>query len=162
MLQRFDSILASAPQLNHVEFASPGSQKVALGAPVTELITLYTPDRSSALENGAQKLAEVLNKDAPGFLAAASGWVVEEVEHEKLDGGKGRAYFMAIGWRSVEDHLAYRETESFRENIGLLRDNAKAIEMHHVAFVNAEAGGVPRPDDDPRIGTVSGKEQSQM
>ena len=162
MLQRFDSILDGAPQLNHVEFPSPGAQKVALGAPVTELVTLFAPDKSSALDSDVQKFVEVLNRDAKGFLAVASGWVVEEVKHEKLAPSDGRAYFMAIGWGSIEEHMAYRATDSFRNNIGLLRDHATAIEMRHVAFVNAGPGGVPRPDDDPRIGTVSGKEQSQM
>lgn len=158
MVERIKTIADGELNLFHVEFTAAGAQRVALGAPVTELVTIHAQSKNSELTNGAQKFAEVLNKDAQGFLGITSGWSIEDVEHEKLE-GKGKILFLAIGWQSIEAHMAFRETEAFKNNIGLLREGVKASEMHHVKFISPEGAAPPRPDDDPMIGTVSGKEQ---
>ena len=158
MVESIKTLLDGELKLFHVEFSSAQAQRVAFGAPVTELATFHTQSKSTELSENAQKFAEIVAKDANGFVAAASGWSIEDVEHEKLD-GKGKVFFLAVGWDSYDLHMAYRESESFKNNISLLRHGVESVEMHHVKMISPEGSAPPRVDDDPRIGTVSGKEQ---
>lgn len=118
-----------------MEFSSPqGAQKTAFGAPITELLTIYaTPEEAEQVGSDAQEFLESVKRDAKGLVGVDSGWIVEEVEHEKLgEGKKGKAYYAALGWQSLEAHVANRDTQSFKDNIHLLRDNVAGIEVHHV------------------------------
>lgn len=36
------------------------------------------------------------------------------------DGEKGSLFFALIGWGSVGEHVAFRETDGFKENVGLV------------------------------------------
>ena len=84
------------------------------------------------METNTQKFAEVLSKNAEGFLGMTSGWSVEDVEHEKLGAGqKGKIFALALGWESVDAHMKATKTQAFKDNIHLLGE-AKTIEMHHV------------------------------
>jgi hypothetical protein len=78
-----------------------------------------------------------------GFVGAAYGESVEEgvVKYseqgqgiEGTEQGKGKVVVGFIGWESKEKHLAFRETELFRENIGLIRGNNRGAEVFHVKF----------------------------
>jgi heme-degrading monooxygenase HmoA len=89
-----------------------------------------------------ERVRGVLERErADGYLGLAAGVTYEsdvEVEVEG-EGGvqKGYAGVVVIGWESVEKHLAFRETDLFRENIGGLRNGARKIEMYHVQFMEA-------------------------
>jgi hypothetical protein len=63
---------------------------------------------------------------ADGYLGYAVGITHETVEHE---GVKGKAAVLAIGWNSVDAHMAFRETQAFKDNIGLLRSESKKVTM---------------------------------
>lgn len=135
-LSRIQSIMSSGADLTHVDFQpSPSILHNALSAPVTELATFYfdSQPNSDWLANAA-KAADWLRKDAKGFLDIAYGITHETVEYQ---GVKGKAAVIAVGWESKEAHMAFRETGTFKENIGLLRGDSKAIEMHHVALMEA-------------------------
>ena len=105
-------------------------------APVTEVITCYFTSHSSDFETNALKLVDVVQKEAEGFRGSASGWVIEDVEHESFgEGKKGKAWVAVLGWDSVEAHMKFRETEAFKQNIHLLREGPVKMEVHHTKFV---------------------------
>lgn len=127
--------MAGPADIYHVDFQ--GALAKALDAPVTEIATFYCEGEPGAewLSN-AGKAGEWLEREAAasGYLGAAYGVTHEELEYK---GVKGKAAVLAVGWASKEAHMEFRETETFRENIGLLRGEAKAIEMHHVVLMRA-------------------------
>jgi heme-degrading monooxygenase HmoA len=63
-----------------------------------------------------------------GYLGHAYGPVVEEIEKEE-GAGMGKAVVLCIGWESKERHMAFRETESFKENIHFLREGVTGAEL---------------------------------
>lgn len=80
------------------------------------------------------KFGGIVDKAWEGCRGSAGGWVAEELD---LPGGseKGKAYVMLIGWTSVDSHMKYRETQSFKDNIHLLRGakDLKNLAVFHVA-----------------------------
>ncbi len=48
--------------------------------------------------------------------------------------GKGRAYVLALGWDSVDAHMAFRETKEFTDAIVHVREKIKGAAMYHVKF----------------------------
>lgn len=68
-----------------------------------------------------------------GVLGAAFGETVEDdvVKHagQGQDVKGGKAVVLLIGWASKEKHMEFRETETFAENIGLLREKCTGAEM---------------------------------
>lgn len=136
-LQRCATIMAGPVDIVHVDFEPEGELGKALKAPVTEIVTYYCEGEPvKDWKSNAAKASEWLERDAAaaGYLGAAYGITHEEVEYK---GVKGKAAVLAIGWTSKEAHMAFRETQTFKENIGLLRGEAKAIEMHHVVMMQA-------------------------
>jgi quinol monooxygenase YgiN len=139
-LQKFVSIMSGPADIHHVDFQSQEGLKKALAAPMTELATFYCDGKPGDEWLGnAAKAAEWLGREASGaggYVAGASAFGIthEEVEYK---GVKGKAAVIAIGWTSKEAHMSFRETQTFKENIGLLRGDAKAIEMHHVVMMQA-------------------------
>jgi hypothetical protein len=111
-----------------------------MNAPITEVATFYfegaPPD--DAFES-CKKFIE--NCEATNPPQKVYGWAYgtthEEIERE---GVKGKGAMLLIGWDSREDHMAFRELQAFKDNIHLLRQTAKKIEMHHTKFMNHVAG----------------------
>jgi len=138
-IKRISTILSAAASIHHVDFETPAGLTQALSAPVTEFATFYC-DREPIPEwlSNAAKAAQWLESQpaSAGYLGGAYGITHEVVEY---GGVKGRAAVIAIGWTSKEAHMAFRQTETFMENIGLLRGEAKVIEMHHVVVMAALA-----------------------
>jgi len=105
-------------------------------APVIEFVTFFQihPDFPSA----AEKWLKAIGTPAGNF-GYASGETVEEVtKHADIVAGKedskGKGFVFLIGWESVQAHMNFRETETFKSNIGLIRGNHGGPEMFHVAF----------------------------
>ncbi|KAF2088561.1 hypothetical protein K490DRAFT_39840 [Saccharata proteae CBS 121410] len=134
------SILDGGPQLYHVEFQphppKPLSQTIA---PATEVLTMFFPaslstaDQESVTEN-MKKLGSAIEDSKPeGFRGISGGWVVEELDNEKV-GGKAKAFMAVIGWASIDAHMQFRETDEFKSNIYLVRDapHLKDMKMVHV------------------------------
>lgn len=111
-------------QMRHAEFRAP--MTTAAVAPIVEMLTLYFPndvDQTNAditLINFIQTIVD----NAKGFVGYTTGWVAEELEHEKIE-GKARAYTVAIGWESLEAHMVYRDTQTFKDDIMKVRAIAK-------------------------------------
>jgi hypothetical protein len=112
----------------HITFASPFA--AAVSAPVIEYLTLYFPtlvDRVSFGETW-RSFVQTAGANAEGYYGSAAGWIVEELEHEKVE-GKARGFAVAIGWESVDAHMKYRETEAFKGSIGSLRSAATVLSV---------------------------------
>ncbi|KAJ9611489.1 hypothetical protein H2200_004673 [Cladophialophora chaetospira] len=125
------------PALFHVHF-EPFPPTPAFSE-VTEFIRVYfpadySPEDQKAYHEGLKKFGSIVKRDWPETRGAASGWVAEELDDPK-SGEKSKVYVVLIGWPSVESHMKYRETQSFKDNIHLLRGpkELKNVVMVHVA-----------------------------
>ncbi|EME77976.1 uncharacterized protein MYCFIDRAFT_70693 [Pseudocercospora fijiensis CIRAD86] len=139
-LQRFLTMTAGAPRMIHADMQPESEFSRAVAAPVTEVATFYFDGEAPAdyLE-GVEKFRQVIEKDgADGYLGACVGSTYED-DNER-EGVKGQAAVVLIGWESVDKHMAFRETSSFKDNIKWLRNGAQKIEMHHVQFMEFVAG----------------------
>ena len=87
----------------------------------------------SSWEDTFAQFKKVLEQDARGFKAGFGGWIIEELQHERVE-GNAKAYGAIFQWESVEKHKMFRQTEEFKKAIGPVRDASKAIQMHHVIF----------------------------
>ncbi|KAI9810843.1 MAG: hypothetical protein M1827_006050 [Pycnora praestabilis] len=129
--------------LIHVNFTPhPPSRAVSsTSSPATEIATFYFPasvtaEEQKKYEDSYNRFTELLSKESDGFVAGSAGWSIEEVEHESVgEGNKAKVFVLTYGWKSVEAHMQFRETSTFKKNIGLLRDGPKGVEMHHVKFI---------------------------
>ena len=114
----------------------PSAAVSSTSSPVTECLTCYFSSQDPSFEKNFDKFVAAVSEDAEGVKAAAGGWLVEDVEHEKIGSGKkGRAFVGFLGWESVEAHMKFRDTDAFNENIHLLREGPVALEVHHTVFV---------------------------
>ncbi|MCJ1266080.1 hypothetical protein MMC22_005962 [Lobaria immixta] len=103
---------------------------------VAEHLTFYfsstLPDSGmSSWEDTFAKFKKALEQHAEGFKAGSGGWIIEELQHEKVE-GNAKAYAAVFQWESVEKHKMFRDTEDFKKAIGPVREASRAIEMHHV------------------------------
>ena len=133
--KKFQSIMSEDPHLFHVDFQPDGGLQAAMSGPVTEIATFYfdggPPD--DARESCA-KFIDICEKEGNVMVSGWSyGITHEEIERE---GVKGKGAVLTIGWESVQAHMDFRETKTFKDNIHLLRMTAKKIEMHHTQFMN--------------------------
>jgi hypothetical protein len=114
--------------LNHVH-ATPSLNVIADRAPVVEMLLIYVPASANDEVPGTlTRFLDILEKNATGFVATSHGWVVEELDKEGVI-EKLKGYFVAIGWESVDAHMAYRDTEPFKENIPMVRALAKGLRV---------------------------------
>lgn len=119
-------------------------------SPATEILTVYFPadyseSDSSKFVSDIKQLISVIEQNANTYKASAGGWVEEQLTIPGTS-EKAKVYAALIGWTSMEDHLAFRETQAFKDNIHLLR---KAKDLKHITVVhysgtqvNKGAGGV--------------------
>jgi hypothetical protein len=135
--KKFLSIKGGDHSIIHVDFKpSNDIHDKALTAPVTELATFLFPSAiPESYESGLLEF-DAANVEAKikGYQGAAYGFAHED-EVVLEDGKKGKAVVLAIGWDSVEDHLKFRETSTFKEHINLLTDGISGAEMVHVQFL---------------------------
>lgn len=119
----------------------------ALLAPATELLTVYfpkeyTPEQQEAFSVNYAKLCQVMGDNAGDALVTASGgWCVEDEVKNPVSGEvMGKAFFGAIGWKSLQAHEDFRETSTFKENIHLLRgtEGLKGVHVEHYIGVEGK------------------------
>ena len=124
---------------------TPFPPSILTRAPVIEFATFYSPD-ASFLGNMRKFTGnlEAKRKEGliDGFFGSSYGESVEdgvvkhsEQEDESAKEKSGKVVTALIGWESKDKHLAFRETEIFKESIGLLRGNNRGAELFHVKFV---------------------------
>ncbi|KAF2148972.1 hypothetical protein K461DRAFT_55877 [Myriangium duriaei CBS 260.36] len=132
----------SPPSNTHYTFPSSSDLKSAITAPVTEVLYLYTLSDDASYDADVQKFAdEVLVKNGKGFKGVVKAWSIEDVTHENFpEGHEGGSILAAlIGWEGLDSHEATRESQAFKDHIGLLRNGAKGTDLKHFAFVEGKA-----------------------
>jgi hypothetical protein len=149
-------IVADLPKiLTHGEYSKHASLSpfppLALKAPVVEVMVAYFPSGISQANKDAasarfHKFQEQALAKCRDVLGVAIGWGVEDdfpINGGK-EGEKGTALFAAIGWDSVDKHMAFRETNEFKKNVSLLTDmeGMLKITMIHVELRCVEREGV--------------------
>lgn len=114
----------------------------ALKSPVTEVMLAFFPSdistdaKAAARERVAQFAEKGLDKCAD-IQAVNFGWGVENDFPVRGgdEGQKGSMLVALIGWPSIEAHMKFRDTEAFKESVGLLRgmEGMVKLTMFHVA-----------------------------
>ena len=136
-----------APALSHVNYAShpPDGPR---NAPVTEFACFTLPasasnEQKSAMEDAILNLATTVTRTG-SCDSFATGWVIEELDHEKGTDGKAIGFSALLGWPSKEEHMKSRETPEFLEAAGPVRGMAlppttgyKGTTVYHVKLVKA-------------------------
>lgn len=135
-----DQVLQPGGLTKHVD-VSPFPPS-ALKSPVTEVMLAFFPSGISAgakaavTERVAQFAEEGLNKCAD-VQAVNFGWGVENDFPVRggEEGQKGSMLIALIGWPSIDAHMNFRDTEAFKESVGLLRgmEGMVKLTMFHVA-----------------------------
>lgn len=114
------------PHLVHVNYASHPPNG-ARDAPVTEFacfaLDSNTEDKQkSAMEDNVLNLVSSITKT--NNIPWASGWVVEDLDHEKGTNGKAIGFSLLAGWESKEAHMKARESQDFLDAAGPVRGMA--------------------------------------
>ncbi|KAL8939473.1 MAG: hypothetical protein Q9211_002724 [Gyalolechia sp. 1 TL-2023] len=137
-IQHLLSVVDGKIGVHHVEF-NPHPPSAAVSSTVTEVVGHYfaadlSDSERSTFESDVNKFAQVLEESAKGHKGFAGGWIIEEQEHGDME-GKAKVWQTCIGWESHEAHMAYRETQAFKENVYLLKpESTKAMTMYDVKF----------------------------
>ncbi|CAG7558870.1 unnamed protein product [Fusarium equiseti] len=123
-------------------------------SPVTEVLVAFFPgdysisSRAAATRRLEQFAAQAL-KASPDWRGISYGWSVENDVPVRGDESKTGCMLVAfIGWPSLEAHQKFRETDDFKENIGLLREMEGLIKLSafHVSCQSQEAKGLEERD----------------
>ena len=83
---------------------------------ITELTELYLApgislDEMCMLERMWDNYAKQFVQKADGCLCVAQGWVLEELECSKVEGGRTKVFHIAVGWESEEKQALLNESE---------------------------------------------------
>ncbi|KAM5350182.1 hypothetical protein ACJ41O_006687 [Fusarium nematophilum] len=123
-------------------------------SPVTEVLQAYFPSdydvasRATATRRLEEFAGRAL-KTSPDWRGISYGWSVEDDVPVKGQEDKTGVMLVAfIGWPSVEAHQKFRETEPFKENIGLLREIPGLVKLSvfHVSSVGREGAAEGEAD----------------
>ena len=115
------------------------SPPLVLQSPVTEIMLAYFPsDISSTAKHTAssqfQQFVEKGLSKSKDVKGVSYGWGLENDFPVRggEEGQLGSLLIAFIGWDSVEAHERFRETEAFKENVGLITGMEGLLKM--VAF----------------------------
>lgn len=121
----------AAVHFHHVAF-QPFPPSILTIAPVIEFATFI--DTEPLFLDNVGKFMKAVGMPEKCFGGAWGESVESDVgRHLKADGEgdevKGKAVVLVIGWESRDAHMAFRETETFKESIGLLMEGMGGVEM---------------------------------
>lgn len=113
----------------------------ALKSPVTEIMLAYfasdisTEAKAAATERFAQFAEKGLQK-CRDVQAVDFGWGLENDFPVRggEEGQNGSMLTALIGWPSIDAHMNFRETDAFKETVGLLRgmEGVVKLAMFHI------------------------------
>ena len=142
-------MLNGDPILYHASMAPhpPSGALSDTSSPATELLTLYFPasyssEDQSTFESGMKKLVACVEENSSDYTGSAGGWVIEERPLPKDSSKMAKVYTAAIGWKSVEAHLAFRNTQVFKDNIHHLRGakDLQDVNVVHAHLLEVQPG----------------------
>ncbi|WAO96193.1 ABM domain-containing protein [Fusarium falciforme] len=134
-LEKVSTILAGPPNLKHAMLNVYGAEgELSLSPPAaafkgtpTVIQKFYFPASVDAAAVDASALEMVHSlRSLKGFKAAATGWLLEDVEHQALGGSAGKGFVLVTGWEN--SGLAREFSTSLIANHELQRVGAKADE----------------------------------
>lgn len=110
-LNQVRTILAGPPNLKHAMLNVYGTNgEPSMSPPVltfkdtpTVIQKFYFPSSvdTAAVEAASLSLVRSV-KQSKGFKAAATGWLLEEIEHEALGGSIGKGLVLVTGWEKSD------------------------------------------------------------
>ncbi|KAK7426537.1 hypothetical protein QQZ08_006996 [Neonectria magnoliae] len=123
---------------------------------VTEVLLSFFPsdygvDSRATATRRLEEFAGRALKNSPDWRGISYGWSVENDVPVKGDETKSGALLLAfIGWPSVEAHQKFRESEEFKEHIGLLRETSGLVKLtsFHISCLSRAGEGSLKPRDD--------------
>lgn len=143
MLKGFDERLSSPAAPYHAAFepfppAVLDSDGGEGRTPVAEVMQAYFPADMDMVQQQAalfriQQFIDETKTVAKGLTGqTAHSFALEE---RVFKGEQSRVLVGILGWESVEAHMAYRETDEFKNSIGLIRgmEGLKGVEVYHVS-----------------------------
>lgn len=145
IVKDFDKIYDKGLFTKH--FNSDPFPPSALKAPVTEVMLAFFPSdisaeaKAAATERVAQFTEKGLN-NCPDVQAVNYGWGVENDFPVRggEEGQTGSLLIALIGWPSIDAHMKFRDTDTFKETVGLLRglEGLLKLTMFHVKCKSME------------------------
>lgn len=99
-----------------------------LRSPVAEVMFAFFPSNitTDAQTDVSQRFSEFNNKalkQCKDVRSVSSGWGLETdfpIRGDGNNGGKGMLFIALIGWGSVDEHMAFRESDVFKKHVGLI------------------------------------------
>ena len=79
-----------------------------------------TPEFQKQVEEDFLRFDEIFSKGAKGTVSGASGWVLEEQEHENIQGEKAKCFFVIKGWESMDHFEQSTKNDAFKKAIPIL------------------------------------------
>lgn len=134
-LEKVSTILAGPPNLKHAMLNVYGAEgELSLFPPAavfkdtpTVIQKFYFPTSvdTAAVDVSALEIVQSV-KNLKGLKATATGWLLEDVEHQALGGSAGKGFVLVTGWENPG--LAREFSTSLIANRELQRVGAKADE----------------------------------
>ncbi|KAL2672202.1 hypothetical protein Neosp_012903 [[Neocosmospora] mangrovei] len=140
-LEKVSGILAGPPNLKHAMLDVYGAEgELSLCPPATAfkntptvIQKFYFPTSVDTAAVDASALEVVHSvKSLKGFKAAATGWLLEEVDHQALGGSGGKGFVLVTGWENPS--LAREFSTSLIANYELQKVGSKADEGFIASF----------------------------
>lgn len=122
--------------LNRSAFGSDGSAT----ANVVEHVQIWFPasrvtrEFQKQIEEDFLRFDGIYRKDTKGIADAAFGWVLEEQEHEGIQGEKAKCFFVTRGWESMDHFEESIKTDAYKESIPILLSWNAPFKMVSVCF----------------------------
>lgn len=109
-----------------------------LASPVTEVMLAFFPSGiTTSQQDGVAGQFNAFKTNAldkcGSVRGVSSGWGVENdfpIRGRESGEEEGGTLFLAlIGWGSVEEHMAFRETDVFKQHVGLISDMEGCVKL---------------------------------
>ena len=144
LLVKTAAALAVPPTILYITPETP--LRPILDSPATEVIVVTFPPSASAEVKAAWEpaISTLFGKGSAaqsGMRGETGAWMAGGIPYSKPPGKDGQeegstAWVHLVGWGSVEEHKAWRETEGFKEHVHLIRGKGEvATEMFHILKV---------------------------
>jgi hypothetical protein len=83
-------------------------------------VSRITPEFQKQIEKDFLMFDEIYIKGAKGTVSWAFGWVLEEQEHENIQGEKARCFFVTRGWESMDHFEQSVKHDAYKKAIPIL------------------------------------------
>lgn len=114
---------------------SPFGTGAPLSSNVTEFTQLFfpaskvTPEFVKEFERSWQSFQTIMQEGVKGLHEIVKGWVLEEQEHESVQGEKATCFFALVGWDSLEHHQRAQQSEAFAKAAPLVVSLASGYDI---------------------------------